>query len=139
MYEIEFYFCLATQKAGFSDGSINPDTGIGLYKSGRLFSYLEATPESDVDLLISTGVGARMAQAVSGLKFYGYLSGRDPVLRVALHKKVDVLNIIDWGIEGVHYERVKGTNTLITYPEGVTSENDGYGLNQGWSFGTADG
>ena len=27
------------------------------------------------------------------------------------------------------------TDTLIRYPEGVTSDNDGYGLNQGWSFG----
>ena len=60
-----------------------------------------------------------------------------PVLKFLnlLYSDPDVLNIIDWGIEGVHYERVKGTNTLITYPEGVTSENDGYGLNQGWSFG----
>ena len=30
---------------------------------------------------------------------------------------------------------IRSTDTLIRYPEGVTSDNDGYGLNQGWSFG----
>ena len=47
----------------------------GSYAKGK------ATPESDVDLLISTGV--------SGLKFYGLVEE----IRVALHKKVDVLNM----------------------------------------------
>ena len=47
----------------------------GSYAKGK------ATPESDVDLLISTGV--------SGLKFYGLVEE----IRAALHKKVDVLNM----------------------------------------------
>ena len=47
----------------------------GSYAKGK------ATPESDVDLLISTGVG--------GLKFYGLVEE----IRAALHKKVDVLNM----------------------------------------------
>ena len=101
-----------------------------------------------VDVQNSTGVptlDARMAQAVATTdSINGVVMGipitcedEIPVLKFLnlLYSDPDVLNIIDWGIEGVHYERVKGTNTLITYPEGVTSENDGYGLNQGWSFG----
>lgn len=47
----------------------------GSYAKGK------ATPESDVDLLIST--------EVSGLKFYGLVEE----IRTALHKKVDVLNM----------------------------------------------
>ena len=47
----------------------------GSYAKGK------ATPESDVDLLIST--------EVSGLKFYGLVEE----IRTALHKKVDVLNL----------------------------------------------
>lgn len=47
----------------------------GSYAKGK------ATPESDVDLLIST--------EVSGLKFYGLVEE----IRAALHKKVDVLNM----------------------------------------------
>ena len=132
-----------------SDGSINPDTGMGLYKSGRLFSYMgDKKPGGYVDVQNSTGIptlDARMSQAVAttdsinGVVMAIPITCEDeiPVLKFLnlLYSDPDVLNIIDWGIEGVHYERVKGTNTLITYPEGVTSENDGYGLNQGWSFG----
>ena len=47
----------------------------GSYAKGK------ATPESDVDLLIST--------EVSGLKFYGLVEE----IRTTLHKKVDVLNL----------------------------------------------
>lgn len=47
----------------------------GSYAKGK------GTPESDVDLLIST--------EVSGLKFYGLVEE----IRTALHKKVDVLNM----------------------------------------------
>lgn len=132
-----------------SDGSINPDTGMGLYKSGRLFSYMgDKKPGGYVDVQNSTGIptlDARMAEAISttdsinGVVMAIPVTCEDevPVLKFLnlLYSDPDVLNIIDWGIEGVHYERVEGANTLITYPEGVTSENDGYGLNQGWSFG----
>lgn len=41
----------------------------------------------------------------------------------------------EWYKDTLNYIRDWYNNTLITYPEGVTSENDGYGLNQGWSFG----
>ena len=93
-------------------------------------------PGSYVDVQNSTGVptlDARMAQAVATTdSINGVVMGipitcedEIPVLKFLnlLYSDPDVLNIIDWGIEGVHYERVKGTNTLITYPEGVTSDN----------------
>ena len=47
----------------------------GSYAKGK------ATPVSDVDLLISTGL--------TGLKFYGLVED----IRTALHKKVDVLDV----------------------------------------------
>lgn len=44
----------------------------------------------------------------------------------------DVVNLLNWGIEGTHY--VKVSDTVIDYPEGVDSGNVGYsGL--GWMFG----
>ena len=52
-----------------SDGSINPDTGMGLYKSGRLFSYMgDKKPGGYVDVQNSTGIptpDARMSQTVA--------------------------------------------------------------------------
>jgi putative aldouronate transport system substrate-binding protein len=45
----------------------------------------------------------------------------------------DIVNLFDWGIEGVHY--VKASDGTIDYPEGVTAMNSGWNLNQGWMFG----
>jgi len=44
----------------------------------------------------------------------------------------DVVNLLDWGIEGTHY--VKVSENVIDYPEGVDASSVGYsGL--GWMFG----
>lgn len=132
-----------------SDGSINPDTGINLYKSGRLFSYLgDKKPGSYVDVENTTGIPTMDGILTTPISTNNTINGvvmaipitcedQVPVLKFLnlLYSDPEVLNILDWGIENVHYERVPDTNTLIRYPDGVTSENDGYGLNQGWSFG----
>lgn len=132
-----------------SDGSINPDTGINLYKSGRLFSYLgDKKPGSYVDVENTTGIPTLDGILTTPISTNDTINGvvmaipitcedQAPVLKFLnlLYSDPEVLNILDWGIEGVHYERVPDTDTLIRYPEGVTSDNDGYGLNQGWSFG----
>lgn len=43
-----------------------------------------------------------------------------------LYTNADVLNLIDWGIEGVHY--VKNEDGTIRYPEGVTAETSTYNI-----------
>lgn len=44
----------------------------------------------------------------------------------------DIVNLLDWGIEGTHY--VKVSDNVIDYPQGVDAGNVGYsGL--GWLFG----
>lgn len=43
-----------------------------------------------------------------------------------MYTDADIVNLLTWGIEGVHYE-VKADGT-IGFPEGVTSENSGYYL-----------
>lgn len=45
----------------------------------------------------------------------------------------DFMNLINYGIEGKHYEVVEGTR-LIQYPEGVTFMNAGYG--NSWASGS---
>jgi putative aldouronate transport system substrate-binding protein len=44
-----------------------------------------------------------------------------------------LINLIDWGIEGVHY--VKKADGTITYPAGVTAANSPYMLNMTWQLG----
>ncbi|GAE93118.1 multiple sugar ABC transporter [Gracilibacillus boraciitolerans JCM 21714] len=50
-----------------------------------------------------------------------------------LYMDKEMFNLISWGIEGEHY--VKVSDKVITYPEGVTSENIGYSFNSSWLFG----
>jgi putative aldouronate transport system substrate-binding protein len=45
------------------------------------------------------------------------------------------INLIDWGIEGKHYDKVSGYDNMITYPEGITWNNTGWDMGAGWIFG----
>lgn len=44
----------------------------------------------------------------------------------------DIVNLLDWGIEGKHY--VKVSDNVIDYPQGVNAGNVGYS-GMGWLFG----
>lgn len=50
-----------------------------------------------------------------------------------LNSDPDLVNLIDWGIEGKHY--VKVNDKQIDFPPGVDASNSGYNLRQGWMFG----
>lgn len=53
-----------------------------------------------------------------------------------IYGSVDICNLLNWGIEGIHYVKLDD-NGVIDYPEGVTSENAAYHLNQTWMFPNA--
>ena len=44
----------------------------------------------------------------------------------------DILNLLAWGVEGVHY--VLDENGQATLPEGVDADSSGYNLGMGWLF-----
>ena len=46
----------------------------------------------------------------------------------------EIMNLINWGIEGEHYVYVDKENNIIGYPEGVDISNKTYGLNIGWEL-----
>lgn len=46
----------------------------------------------------------------------------------------EVMNLINWGIEGTHYQFVDEEKGIITYPEGVDINNRTWGLNIGWEL-----
>jgi putative aldouronate transport system substrate-binding protein len=50
-----------------------------------------------------------------------------------MYSDKDIVNLLDWGIEGKHYVKVK--DNIIGYPPGVDAKTTGYGLNRGWMFG----
>lgn len=50
-----------------------------------------------------------------------------------MYTNADIVNLLDWGVEGVHYElQDDGT---IDFPEGVDATTSSYNLNQDWFFG----
>ncbi|MEF2243761.1 ABC transporter substrate-binding protein [Paenibacillus sp. IITD108] len=50
-----------------------------------------------------------------------------------LNSDPDLVNLINWGIEGKHYAKV--SESSIDFPPGVDSTNSGFNLRQGWMFG----
>jgi len=50
-----------------------------------------------------------------------------------LNSDPDLINLIDWGVEGKNY--VKVNDTQIDFPPGIDATNSGYNLRQGWMFG----
>ena len=51
-----------------------------------------------------------------------------------LYSDKELLNTLIYGIEGIHWEFVEGSDNVIKYPDGVTAENIGWGY-QGWVIG----
>ncbi len=50
-----------------------------------------------------------------------------------MYTNADVVNLLDWGIEGVHY--VVCEDGTVDFPEGVDANTTSYGLNMDWYFG----
>ncbi len=42
-------------------------------------------------------------------------------------------DLLNFGIEGKHYEKMEGSDVMVTYPEGVDAANCGYHLAMGWA------
>lgn len=131
------------------DSSVNPDTGMPLYKSGKVFAnmcdYHIATAPVIENMSGIPTQGAWLADplttttSMNGVVMAIPVTCKDqtPVMKFLnlMYTDPEVINIIDWGVEGDHYVHVDGTKNIITYPEGVTSDNTGYGMNCGWEFG----
>ncbi|MCM1175944.1 MAG: ABC transporter substrate-binding protein [Blautia sp.] len=43
-----------------------------------------------------------------------------------LYGRKDIVNLIYWGIEGTHYNRVEGTENMVEFPEGIDRSNTPY-------------
>ncbi|TVY08334.1 ABC transporter substrate-binding protein [Paenibacillus cremeus] len=52
-----------------------------------------------------------------------------------LYSDKEIINLLDWGIEGKDY--VKAGDNMIDYPSGVNATSVEYGLNLNWLFGNS--
>lgn len=46
----------------------------------------------------------------------------------------EVMNLLNWGEEGIDYVVEDEENEIINYPDGITADNVGYSLNLGWEL-----
>lgn len=51
-----------------------------------------------------------------------------------IYGSAEVMNLLNWGIEGEHYQFVDEEKGIITYPDGVDVNNKTWGLNIGWEL-----
>jgi putative aldouronate transport system substrate-binding protein len=52
-----------------------------------------------------------------------------------MYQDKELVNLLSWGIEGKHYEKV--SETLVKYPEGVDATTNGYNLNMNFAMGNS--
>lgn len=72
---------------------------------------------------VTLGIAANSVQPEKALQFLNLM-----------YTDKDIVNLIDWGIEGKHYVKIEGSDNVIKYPEGITGDNVGY-KSEGWMHG----
>jgi putative aldouronate transport system substrate-binding protein len=129
------------------DAAQNQEADVALIKAGKAVSFLgHQKPGYEAQQTRGTGtemVTVKLAPAVAKTDtvtniMWGVPSGaKQPERSVQflnlMYTDKDIVNLLDWGIEGKHY--VKNSDGTIDYPQGVDAKSTGYGLNMGWLFG----
>lgn len=120
------------------------DSGEILMKGGNLFSFLvNCKPNTKQEKDDQTGVDTTILQmdkdmvstfTTSAVSYAVGSSSKDPAKAVELlnwiSKTKEANDLLNWGIEGKHWEKQK--DGTINYPSGVTVQNCGYHQNMGY-------
>lgn len=131
------------------DSATNTQAGPLSIKAGKAFSYFtNLKPGYDMQATKSCGTQMVSATIIPPFSTTDGVAGYSMAIPVTcknpdkamqfmnlMYSDPQVINLIDWGIEGKHYTKVSGSNNVIDYPSGVTAANTGYGLNMGFEFG----
>lgn len=54
-----------------------------------------------------------------------------------MYSDPEIINMLNFGIEGKHYVKVEGTDNVIDFPEGLNATNDPYYWDLAWLFGNS--
>ena len=139
----------------FDKGYLSQDAGTStenwrsLFKAGNLFSiFFSYHPGTPVEFKSSTGYDFEI------VPFYDHpiinsTSYNSTIFSIAqnsenpektmevldfIYGSPEVMNLLNWGEEGVDYVFEDEENGIINYPEGVTADNVGYSFNLGWEL-----
>jgi putative aldouronate transport system substrate-binding protein len=153
-YEMpEYVEMLKTLRSWYKEGLILQDvattqiTKDELVKAGKMFAYSnplkpgideQNTRDMDKEMVSAeivppAATTTNVATIMWGVPRNSKTPEKAVELLNLLYSDKEFFNLINWGIEGEHYEKV--SENVIKYTEGVTSENVGYGLNTSWLTG----
>lgn len=133
-----------------NDVLTNTEGAAALVKAGKLLGYsVTVGPGTEQDKSNQCGVEMVMAPIKSAFSYTGKVNtfgwgilnnSKDPenamkVLNL-MYSDPTFLNMLDWGLEGVHYQMKEGSDRIITFADGVDGSNSGYFHN--WSFAFGD-
>lgn len=154
-FETEEFRTLANQLYDFAqkgyiskDCATMNDTRQAQVKAGTAFSYF--TPlKPGVELQDSLDTGYEMVysqltdtfKCTSQEAWIGWGIGKnckypERVMETFnyMYTDAEVMNLLNWGIEGEHYQFVDKEKGIITYPDGVDAQSKKYGLNIGYEI-----
>ncbi|MGG4107292.1 ABC transporter substrate-binding protein [Paenibacillus lautus] len=148
---IEFYKRMFQwNQNGWFDKDIltsDADQGMNMIKAGKAFAVAQSLkPGKDKEMTISSGVEVVQVETAEPFTTTGDAQGamlgisrtsKDPARAMMflnlLYSDPKLLNMLDWGIEGIHY--VKKSDIMIDFPEGVNADTQTYPNPGGWMFG----
>lgn len=155
MYETERYKEVITlMHRWYEMGFINKDAaGIkedqmnNLMKAGKGFAYnAQLKPGKDAEMTTSLGVEVVQKEFVQPLTTTNEATGamlsisrtsdnpeRAMMFIDLLYTDQYLLNLLNYGIEGVHY--VKQGDNVIDFAPGLTAQTSGYNIGAAWMFG----
>lgn len=122
------------------DAGTNTENWRTVFKAGNLFSIFFAYhPGTPVEFQSSTGYEfeivpfreypVKMAQSYNGTIFSVAQNSENPEKAMEvldfIYGSPEVMNLINWGEEGVDYVLEDAENGIINYPEGVSTDNVG--------------
>lgn len=139
----------------YEKGYISKDAGTDtenwrtVCKAGNLFSiFFSYHPGTPVEFESSTGYEFEIVkfrdypikncQTYNNVNFSIAQNSENPEKTMEvldyLYGSPELMNLLNWGEEGVDYVMEDEENGIINYPEGISSENVGYSLNLGWEL-----
>ncbi len=139
----------------YNKGYISKDAGTdtenwrSVFKAGNLFSvFFNYHPGTPVEFESSTGhefvivpfrdYPIKNCQTYNNVNFSIAQNSENPEKTMEvldyLYGSPELMNLLNWGEEGIDYVFEDEENGIITYPEGVTSDTVGYSLNLGWEL-----
>lgn len=131
-----------------SGGNVNVESAVKAGKAFSLFAsgkpgVVRQTEQSTGYEMVSvelrspvstTGTVTNFMWSIPSYASDGQAAAAMKVLNL-MYSDSDVINLLDWGIEGEHYVKTADNENVITYPEGVDADNSGYSLNMNFLFG----